>query len=58
MMLPSVGDECGWRRWSHVAEREDKDLVVRFTNNVAVGRFLHPREQKLLENAAMRVLAS
>jgi hypothetical protein len=34
------------------------NLVVRFTNNVVVGQFLRPTQQKLLENAAMRVLAS
>jgi hypothetical protein len=33
-------------------------LVVRFTNNVVVSQFLYPTQQKLLESAATRVLAS
>ena len=33
-------------------------LVVRFTNNVVVGLFLFPTQQKLPENAATHVLAS
>ncbi len=39
-------------------DRQDRTLVVRFTNNVVVGPFLYPTQQELLENAAMRVLAS
>jgi hypothetical protein len=33
-------------------------LVVHFTNNVVVSRFLGLRQQKLLKSAAMHVLAT